>query len=504
MVAWQAMVCALAMSAGGETVLLDFSASWCGPCRQMEPVVQRLVAAGHPVKKIDIDQRLDLARQFKVDGVPCFVMLVDGREVGRQVGATTEASLQQLLRLASSAEQPSSGGLATHRGGAATTFAEPAENTAAAADSEKPRLIPKQITEPFNRMAQGIRNAVTGPQPPANIDPLVIERAMAASVRIRIHDGGGKSTGSGTIVDYRSGEALVATCGHIFRESKGQGSIEVDLFGPGGRRTVPGTVVSYDLKADIGLLRIKPGTAVTTAALASLGAAPRKGDAVFTVGCSHGDNPTSRVSHITSLEKFVGPSNIQVAGQPVQGRSGGGLFDAQGHLIGVCNAADPADDEGLYASLKVIHGELARVGLDQVLARPGELAAAPPAMPARMADSLSTDAPSRTRANAQSPDPQPMPGVVHVSLSSDEAAMLQQVRDHASAAEVICIVRPNPASGDKGKVVVIDRASPELLQEINRGHERHAAASPGVAEPRPSVIPQIRGISWLPKWGSGR
>ena len=95
MISCHALVCALLMSASGETVLLDFSASWCGPCRQMDPIVAQLSAAGHPVRKIDIDQQPELAQRFKVDGVPCFVMLVDGREVGRQTGAVGRGELER-------------------------------------------------------------------------------------------------------------------------------------------------------------------------------------------------------------------------------------------------------------------------------------------------------------------------------------------------------------------------------------------------------------------------
>lgn len=468
MVAWQAVVCALAMSASDETVLLDFSASWCGPCRQMEPVVQQLTAAGFPIRKVDIDQQPELAKRFRVDGVPCFVMLVNGQEAGRQVGAVSRAQLEQLLRLA-----------------------PPAGN--ATGETPRPRLIPKQITEPFNRVAQGIRDAVTGPQPAPYVDPQVIERCMSASVRLRVHDADGKSTGTGTIVDCRSGEALIVTCGHIFRDSKGKGEIDVDLFGANGRRTIPGQVVSYDLKSDIGLVRIRPNTHLITATPAPVGSQLRKGDSVVSVGCSHGDDPTSKVSNINSLNKFQGPANIQVAGQPVQGRSGGGLFNSQGELIGVCNAADPSDNEGLYAALAVIHGELVRVGLDQVLARPGELAVTPPQMPSGFA------APEQpvTRSNAQSPDPVV---TTQVTLTSDEATVLKQVREKAGAAEVICIVRPQNDPQAKSEVIVIDRASPELLERLGRDHQ-HRTSRVETPAASPTIIPQVRGTPWLPKFG---
>ena len=95
---------------------------------------------------------------------------------------------------------------------------------------------------------------------------------LAASVRLRIADADGHSCGSGTIIDARpGGEALILTCGHIFRDSKGQGKIEVDLFGPTPATRVPGRLLAYDLKRDVGLVAIQPPGQVTVARVAPPG-----------------------------------------------------------------------------------------------------------------------------------------------------------------------------------------------------------------------------------------
>jgi thioredoxin 1 len=78
----------------GDVVLLDFSASWCGPCRAMAPVVQGIEQAGWPVRHIDVDQEHDLVRRFGVSGVPCYILLVKGHQVGRIDGATTQRELE--------------------------------------------------------------------------------------------------------------------------------------------------------------------------------------------------------------------------------------------------------------------------------------------------------------------------------------------------------------------------------------------------------------------------
>ncbi|MBL9083474.1 MAG: trypsin-like peptidase domain-containing protein [Planctomycetales bacterium] len=462
------VVCALGAStaSANETVLLDFTASWCGPCRQMLPVVDRLAAEGLPVRKIDIDAQPELAKRFGVTGVPCFVMLSNGREVGREVGATTYETLRALVA-----------------GGMQSGPAEAGPNMSA----------PPTMGPSFASHAAGSAQTAAASAGRTHLAPELIEKLLATSVRLKIYDGDGQSVGTGTIVDSREGEALVLTCGHIFRDSKGEGRVTVDLYGAGAPQDLPGRVIGYDLESDVGLLSFRPGVAVTAAKVAPSGYTVRSNDAVVSIGCNHGDPATARVSRVTTIDKFLGPPNLQVAGQPVQGRSGGGLFSAEGFLIGVCNAADPEDDEGLYAALAAVHAELNQHGLAKFcLPSDPIVSAAPPTMPARMPSFGSADASQSTIPTSAVAQPNlpsnSLPVNVAASpfaaqaagMSKTEQAALAELGNFAAGAEVVCIVRPLDDPRAKSRVLVLDNASPEFLKQLaadsRRQDSRHTTA----------------------------
>src|SRR5690606_5295741 len=82
------------------TALYEFKADWCAPCRQMSPVVQQLTDAGYPVREIDVEQDRDATQRFGVGPLPCFVLVVDGKEVDRVVGLVSESELTGMLRRA--------------------------------------------------------------------------------------------------------------------------------------------------------------------------------------------------------------------------------------------------------------------------------------------------------------------------------------------------------------------------------------------------------------------
>lgn len=195
----------------------------------------------------------------------------------------------------------------------------------------------------------------------------VKKAARLSAVRLRVDDPSGHSYGTGHIIDYREGEALAITCGHIFRDSKGRGPVMVEQFDEwGGEKKVyrcPGTVVSYNLERDLGFVAFRPAQLCVYARIAKRGTRITPGMPCFSVGCDLGADPSVNDCCVTNVDRYQGPPNIEASGAPVEGRSGGALFDRSGRVLAICFAADYAGDEGLYTSLESIHAEMERLGL---------------------------------------------------------------------------------------------------------------------------------------------
>ena len=84
----------------GKPVLLDFFAEWCGPCRRQGPYLEQLkkkMGDQIEIKKIDVDQHMELANKYEIRVVPTLIIEKDGKVVEMLEGVTSAESLERML-----------------------------------------------------------------------------------------------------------------------------------------------------------------------------------------------------------------------------------------------------------------------------------------------------------------------------------------------------------------------------------------------------------------------
>ncbi|SMP39357.1 Thioredoxin [Neorhodopirellula lusitana] len=483
-----------------DAVLMEFSSDHCPPCRAMQPIVSELIARGVPVRQVDVQAEPQLTQRFQVRSTPTYVILRDGKEVTRLMGT------QSINQLRAALQQNTSGPLVPTRSefGAANqsrpaSMPEPLTRLApmagnapslASAPSRSVRRDFGQDNQAMNgsdwRSLESDRSGtnagnefLTSANPASDISMEAmpstsladaVERAQAATVRLRVYDGRGYGAGTGTIIDVHGDEALVLTCGHLFRDGDGKDKIEVDVFVGGEPHTVTGYLVDFDAgDRDIGLVAIRPGIDVQAVDVIRENENVRVGQTAFSFGCDRGDDPSRRDTRITGVDKYnqnIGGSNLEISGAPIDGRSGGGLFDERGRLIGVCNAADYKSDIGIYTGPGSIKWQLDRVKLSRLYeAQPG-------AAVASLADNRSTSPASRT-ATASSPaamtfNPEAMAASgLGTSGMGAEAGNLAA----AGATEMIVIIRDRNGEA-REQVLTLSQPDARLVQQIRQAARR--------------------------------
>jgi thiol-disulfide isomerase/thioredoxin len=377
----------------GEPIMLDFTAEWCGPCRQMRPAIEQLVEMGYPIKPVDMDQSQDLADQYHVKDVPTFVVIdpSTGKELGRTKGY------------------------------------QPASNLASLYNESKAKLKPRHQRRVQTGDAVEARDGETRPgkAAPATPNPEPWETV----VRIKVHGRGAIGFGSGTIIASSPEESIILTCAHIFKmdgryqapPAKFPLKISIDLFdgnlsGPKQNQvhytneTFAGEALDYDFDRDVGLIRIRPGRRLPHARVVPPYWKPTSRMGMITVGCSEGHDATAWSTIIVNpaMKGLNGNGTyqaIECVTAPKQGRSGGGLFTSNGYIAGVCDFAEPRGNHGLYAAPSSIYHILDR---NDLMALYSPVRSKPETL-------LAKNRPAPTRnvpyTRGQSPDPQD-PGAV--------------------------------------------------------------------------------------------
>lgn len=472
---------ALAWAGESNGVVLEFTAeSRCPPCQAMSPIVSKLQRQGYPIEKIDVDRDKERPAQYAIKAYPTFVLVVDGREVKRIVGQMPEERLKALCDQIPKPENDRApkqrAVVASNEGGVDLGQASSLPKAAPSqAKAEKPgalaRFFGKKETPPAapsEARAQGEDAAAVA----ASTQPAT---PLAATVRLRVKDRSGDNVGTGTIIDSRPGLTLILTCGHIFREWKPGSRVYVDLFHGEKSTEFVGKLVKYELDdkkgLDTGLVSISTDQPLPACRVAPSGTGILAGASVASVGCGGGERPTVQHQKITAINRHM-TNDIECSALPEGGRSGGGLFDRNGRVIGICMCADPKYREGIYAGLKAVHAFLDRQGLTHVYR--GESATEPEPQIAAVTDD---EAEAATPDLGESVEARPGRRAKQpVDVAVSEANRSQSLRPSVSqedvvGSEVVIIIRSNGQPAAPSRVVRLHRASrgfwENLLPELD-------------------------------------
>ena len=80
-----------------KPVLVDFWATWCGPCMRQGPIVEELAGEGYSVGKVDVDQEPALAQKFQVMSIPTLIVFKNGEKAEMTVGAKSKEEIKAML-----------------------------------------------------------------------------------------------------------------------------------------------------------------------------------------------------------------------------------------------------------------------------------------------------------------------------------------------------------------------------------------------------------------------
>ena len=83
----------------GDSVLVDFWAPWCGPCRMQTPILEEMQKnVSTKIVKVNTDENQNIARKFKIMGIPTLILFKEGQEVKRWVGVQKATDLMEAVK----------------------------------------------------------------------------------------------------------------------------------------------------------------------------------------------------------------------------------------------------------------------------------------------------------------------------------------------------------------------------------------------------------------------
>ena len=367
-------------------------------------MVATLVRHGYPIKSVDVGpigkDGVRVARamtdRYGVYSYPTLV-LVDGQ--GDQIARLVPAgSAPAHLATFYIDDQPTALKVAAFYNENRSKPAEKAPPSEGPAATRNSSATSSKLPEPEPAIVEDLpparRQAPEAPSAEPSRLVAITPRPWETAVRVKLPvPGQPTGTGSGTIIHSDSRRTQILTSAHNFNRRQflpaGEGinyqsEIVVNLTDDkveggvlGEARCLdkdwPARVVGVDFDQDLLLLQIHPGRVLPTSPIAD--GAPTWGANLFAVGCSNGGNATTWsitvIQPLVRLAKQFGTAEatIQCNFEPKPGRSGGGLFDAGGALVGICLYADPQDHTGFYARPESIHDFLVPFGIPMPIQR---------------------------------------------------------------------------------------------------------------------------------------
>ena len=338
----------------------------------------------------------------------------------------------------------------------------------------KPEVVRRDRAELMPPGGPALTPAPEPGEPP--LRDAIIPRPWETAVRVKLPvPGQATRFASGTIIESGREMTIILTGAHNFERGqffveggkfKYRGEVVVNLTdgklgnrNPASTRCLdgdwPARVIAGDYDQDLLLLEIRPGRVLPASPIAT--GPPARGANLIAVGCSNGGDPTAWstrvIKPLVRLTKFPAPllSAIQCAHEPKPGRSGGGLFDAGGALVGVCLHANPQDHTGLYARTDVIHKLLERNGLARLVQ--GEEKADPADIDWSMVE--------------KTPKAEPAPGAV-ADPRTESTRRPATVRDLALDEGPLLVPLPEPEPARLRPSTDQDRRIDELERKLDR------------------------------------